>query len=87
MKLRDWRKKKKLSQAALAKALEALAHQKNPETAKKLKQNTVGYWERGTLPRSGWLLIIKDFTNGQVTAGDFVVAAQPIGAQEAQIGA
>ena len=75
MKLKDWRKKKKLSQQALAEALEAYAREHYADSAKKLRQTTLGYWERGTLPRKWWLGIISEFTKGQVSAGDFVLDA------------
>lgn len=72
MKLKEWRKKKKLSQQQLAADLECFARAKNPNQENKLRQTTLGYWERGTLPRSFWLLIIAEFTKKQVTADDFV---------------
>jgi transcriptional regulator with XRE-family HTH domain len=73
MTLKEWRKKKKFTQQTLAEALEAFARDKFPtSSAKNLKQTTVGYWERGTLPRKWWLSVIKEFTNGQVSPGDFI---------------
>lgn len=72
MKLKDWRKKRKLSQQALAEQLEAYAKEKHGNAAKSLRQTTLGYWERGTLPRKWWLAIISEFTKGQVDAADFV---------------
>ena len=72
MKLKDWRKKRKLSQQELAERLESFARS-NGYTVKKLRQTTLGYWERGTLPRSRWLIVIQQYTKGQVSAGDFVL--------------
>lgn len=72
MKLEDWRNKEGLSQQQLADALIKYAKEKHPEHAKQLAQTTLGYWERGTLPRKGWLIIIQSFTKGNVTASDFV---------------
>lgn len=80
MKLKEWRKKSKLSQQALALKLEAYALEHYPENAKPLRQTTVGYWERGTLPRKFWLTVVSDFTNRKVTADDFAEADQPVGA-------
>lgn len=71
MNLKDWRKKRKLSQAALASRIEAYALQKFPDGWKKLKQTTVGSWERGTMPRKYWLKVIRQYTNGRVTSNDF----------------
>jgi hypothetical protein len=61
-----------MSQQALASALEAYAAADFPEMAKTLRQNTIGYWERGTLPRKPWLTVIAAFTKNKVTADDFV---------------
>jgi hypothetical protein len=72
MKLKEWRKKRKLSQEALAKELEDFARKKHGAAAKGLGQTTIGYWERGTLPRKWWLAVIAEFTKGQVDASDFV---------------
>jgi hypothetical protein len=73
MKLKEWRKKRKLSQRELAEKFEAYARDLKPgEAPKKLCQTTLGYWERGTLPRNGWLAVIMAYTKNQVTANDFV---------------
>jgi transcriptional regulator with XRE-family HTH domain len=76
MQLKEWRKKRKLSQQELAKKLEDFARLRGGESpdVRKLRQTTLGYWERGTLPRKEWLIIIDAFTNGQVNARDFVNA-------------
>lgn len=73
MKLKEWRKKRNLSQNDLAMALESFARAKYGNAAKKLRQTTLGYWERGTLPRSWWLRVIAEYTKGQVGAEDFVL--------------
>lgn len=72
MKLKEWRKKRNLSQNDLSLALEAFVKAKCGEAPKRVKQTTLGYWERGTLPRRFWLGIITEYTKGQVTADDFV---------------
>lgn len=74
MKLREWRKKHRLSQHALAAQLEQFAHEHYGDKAKKLPQTTVSSWERDTLPRKFWLMIIPIFTKGKVTTGDFVIS-------------
>lgn len=76
MKLREWRKKYKLSQTALAKELEEHARTKFDQI-KSLQQSTVGYWERGTLPRKKWLVIIDSYTKGKVSASDFALQIMP----------
>jgi transcriptional regulator with XRE-family HTH domain len=75
MQLKEWRKKRDLSQSDLAEKLEAFARAKDPENPKpkRLRQTTVGSWERGTLPRKYWLNAIKEFTKEQVLATDFVM--------------
>lgn len=81
MTLKEWRKKKKLSQQELAQELESFARVRHPDIDRKLRQTTLGYWERGTLPRKWWLSLIAAYTKNQVTAADFVLAdsagAQP----------
>lgn len=76
MKLKDWRKKKKLSQQQLAEKLEDFARAQHPDRSSdiKLRQTTLGYWERGTVPRKFWLSIVSEFTKKQVSADDFVEA-------------
>lgn len=72
MKLKEWRKKKKLSQEALAKALEDYVAKKYPELPPRpLKQRTLAAWELGTLPRKFWINTVKEYTKGQVGAADF----------------
>lgn len=73
MKLKEWRKKRKLTQEALAEAIQGYARENHPTIAKPLSQRTLGHWESGTVPRKWWLNIIKEFTNGQVSANDFAV--------------
>lgn len=72
MKLKEWREKNKLSQESLAWDLEEFAREKHGEKTKNLHQTTLGYWERGTLPRKFWLGVIFEFTKGKVAPGDFI---------------
>ena len=73
MQLKEWRKEKKMSQVELAAALQDYVRSQKGQPEKKLRQSTVGCWEQGTLPRKWWLQVIKDFTKGKVTPGDFLL--------------
>lgn len=72
MLLRDWRKKRGLSQTECAARLKEHADKIYPDDKRDLSQTTLGYWERGTMPRKFWLTAIQDFTNQRVTADDFL---------------
>lgn len=76
MQLKEWRKKKRLTQIQLARALEIYVREQKG-VRKALTQSTLGYWERGTLPRKWWLSVISDFTKGHVGADDFVDTEPP----------
>lgn len=72
--LKKWRKDRRLSQDAMAFALEALAKEKFPtKEVSRLPQRTYAYWETGVTPRKFWLGIIKDYTKGEITSGAWVV--------------
>lgn len=65
MKLKDWRLKKKLSQAEFACGVSSLMNQY-------VSQRTISAWENGAMPRREWLIAIDKYTNHKVRAGDFV---------------
>lgn len=65
MKLKDWRTKKKLSQAEFACRIASLTHDY-------VSQRTISAWENGAIPRREWLIAIDEFTDHKVRAGDFV---------------
>ena len=65
MKLKNWRKKKKISQVALADGLGRYA-------GKRLPQNTISSWENGKMPRKFWLVAIAEYTKKAVMAEDFL---------------
>ena len=64
MTLKEWRSKRRISQAKLAKLLAAYA-------GRRLAPRTVGHWELGGMPRRFWRDAVLEYTGGQVRASDF----------------
>ena len=73
MKLKDWRKKKEISQTELADRLYEFADKNYPARKKnKIGQRTICAWERGGFPRPFWLKVIEEYTYRKVSLIDFL---------------